>query len=59
MTSTNQPRFNLIKAIILLLLVLLTVCLFLFGFCEHDDMALYYGTMAAVITALLGKAWTT
>lgn len=59
MTTTPNPRFDLIKAIILLVLVLVSVSLFLYGLCEHSKTAISYGALAAVVTTFLGKKWTT
>lgn len=59
MTLNNTPNFDLIRAIILLLLIFLTISLFLFGLCEHDNTALCYGALSAVVTTFLGKKWTT
>lgn len=59
MTSTKQPRLDLIKAIILLVLVLVSVSLVLYGLCEHSITALYFGALFTILTSVLGKAWTT
>lgn len=58
-SSSNQPNFDLIKAIILLVLVLVSVSLFIYGICEHSITASYYAAMFTILTAVLGKAWTT
>lgn len=59
MTTNKRPNFDLIKAIIMLMLVLITVSLILYGLSKHNITASCYGSMFAVLTAVLGKAWTT
>lgn len=59
MTTNHHPNFDLLKAIILLLLVLLTVSLILYGLSKHNVTSSCYGALFAILTAVLGKAWTT